>query len=50
VRASSYYNIARIYESKSEWAKALGSYQAAENEKHSDVYLAAISRLRQRSN
>ena len=50
VRASSYYNIARIYESKSEWAKALGSYQAAESEKHSDVYQAAISRLRQRSN
>lgn len=48
VRASSYYNIARIYESKSEWVKALNSYQAAENARHNDAYTAAISRMRQK--
>lgn len=50
VRASSYYNIARIYESKSEWAKALDSYRAAENARHNDAYPAAISRMSQKLN
>lgn len=50
VRASSYYNIARIYESKSEWVKALDSYQAAENARHSDAYTAGIGRMRQKLN
>lgn len=48
VRASSYYNIAHIYETKSQWSKALDSYQAAEREKHNDVYTAAIARIRQK--
>ena len=50
VRANSYYNIARIYESKSEWAKALDSYRAAENARHNDAYPAAISRMSHRLN
>ena len=48
VRASSYYNIARIYESKSEWAKALASYHLAETEKHNDIYTAAIARVQRK--
>ncbi|MBV8062027.1 MAG: tetratricopeptide repeat protein [Nevskia sp.] len=48
VRASTWFNIARIYEAKSEWAKARDSYRAAENEKDSDVYLAAIRRVEQK--
>jgi len=45
VRASSWYNIARIYEAKSEWAKARHSYRRAENERHNQVYVAAIRRM-----
>jgi len=50
VRASTYYNIARIYESRSEWAKALISYRCAESEKHSDIYVAAMTRVQQKLN
>jgi tetratricopeptide (TPR) repeat protein len=48
VRASSYYNIARIYEDSAEWSKALSSYRAAEGEKHNDAYTAAIARMQGR--
>jgi hypothetical protein len=48
VRASSYYNIARIYEAGGEWAQALDAYRAAEGEKHNDVYVAAINRMQQK--
>lgn len=45
VRASTWYNIARIYEAKSEWTKARDSYQSAEREKHNEIYVAAIKRM-----
>lgn len=45
VRASTWYNIARIYEAKSEWAKALNSYRAAEYQKDNNIYTAAIRRM-----
>jgi hypothetical protein len=48
VRAASWYNIARIYEAKSEWAKARDSYRAAENERHNEIYVAAIGRMEEK--
>lgn len=46
VRASTYYNIARIYESRGEWHYALESYQSAEQQQHNDVYTSAIARMK----
>ena len=46
VRASSWFNIARIYEAGGEWAKALDSYQAAEAQRHNEIYVKAIARMR----
>ena len=48
VRASTYYNIARIYESKGEWRNALENYQAAEGQRPNDVYVSAIARMKSR--
>ncbi len=48
VRASTWYNIARIYEAKSEWAKALSSYQAARYQRDNDIYTQAITRMEQK--
>ncbi|MDR3418247.1 MAG: tetratricopeptide repeat protein [Nevskia sp.] len=45
VRASSYYNIARIYEASSEWGNALDNYRAAESERHTDIYATSIARM-----
>lgn len=45
VRASSSYNIGRIYETHREWAHALDSYQAAQDQRPSEVYSAAIARM-----
>jgi tetratricopeptide (TPR) repeat protein len=50
VRASSYFNIAHIYESKSEWTQALESYRRAEREKHNEVYVASMARIQQKLN
>jgi len=49
VRASSYYNIARIYETNSLWASALQNYKWAEQQHHNDVYQAGIDRMRVKS-
>jgi tetratricopeptide (TPR) repeat protein len=46
VRASSYYNIARIYERGGQFADALRQYELANQEKPSSVYSEAIMRLR----
>jgi hypothetical protein len=48
VRASSYYNIARIYEQSSEWDDALVQYELAQKEKPGKVYTDAIARMKSR--
>lgn len=46
VRASSYYNIAKIYESAGEYSNALQQYESARREKSNPVYDKAIARVR----
>lgn len=46
VRASSYYNIAKIYESARQYADALQQYESAKREKANPVYDKAITRVR----
>jgi Flp pilus assembly protein TadD len=46
VRASSYYNIARIYEAAGQFSDALTNYQSANSEKENPVYTQAIDRVR----
>lgn len=46
VRASSYYNIAKIYESARQYADALQQYESAKREKVNPVYDKAITRVR----
>ena len=46
VRASSYYNIAKIYESAGQYQDALAQYQAAKREKSNPIYNKAITRVR----
>lgn len=46
VRASSYYNIARIYESAGKYSDALSYYQDAKQYKENPVYDKAISRVK----
>lgn len=50
VRASSYYNIARIYEKQGYWQQALQNYQWAEALHHNKVYTKAMARMRARLN
>ncbi|GGA47567.1 tetratricopeptide repeat protein [Dyella nitratireducens] len=45
VRASSYYNIGRLYEDAGQYADALNNYQAAKREKANPVYDNAIQRV-----
>jgi uncharacterized protein YfaP (DUF2135 family) len=45
VRASSYYNIAKIYEAAGQYQDALTQYQAAKNEKSNPVYNKSIARV-----
>ncbi len=45
VRASSHYNIGRMYESAGQFANALENYQAAKREKNNPVYDKAIERV-----
>ena len=45
VRASSYYNIGRIYEAAGQFTDALRSYQSAKAQKANPVYDAAIQRV-----
>jgi len=46
VRASSYYNIARIYEAAGQHSDALTHYESAKREKANPVYDKAIERVR----
>jgi len=48
VRASSYYNIGRIYEDAGQFTDALSNYRAARREKSNPVYDAAITRVSNR--
>jgi tetratricopeptide (TPR) repeat protein len=45
VRASSYYNIGRLYEDAGQYGDALSSYHAAKREKADPIYDAAIARM-----
>jgi len=45
VRASSYYNIARIYEAAGQFSDALQNYQAAKQQKDNPTYTQAIERV-----
>lgn len=45
VMASSYYNIARIFEARGDWAQALQNYWWAQQNKPGKVYTDAISRM-----
>lgn len=46
VRASSYYNIAKQYESQSQWADAKQNYELAQQNKANQVYTKAIDRMK----
>ncbi|BBP80034.1 hypothetical protein PHLH7_61380 [Pseudomonas sp. Ost2] len=48
VRASSYYNIARIYEDAGQFSDALRHYELAKEQKANPVYDTAIERVRNR--
>ena len=45
VRASSYYNIARIYEKKGQWQDALRNYRSAKQNRQHDAYDRGIARM-----
>ena len=45
VRASSYYNIARIYEKKEQWQDALNNYTLAKENRQHDAYDRGIKRM-----
>ena len=45
IKASSYYNIARIYEEKGEYESALQNFKNAQNHKNNKVYINAIKRM-----
>jgi uncharacterized protein YfaP (DUF2135 family) len=45
VKASSYYNIARVYEEQGEWQRALDAYKAALGFKRNDAYQKGIERM-----
>lgn len=48
VKASSYYNIARVYEEQEQWQEALDAYQAAAGFKTHDAYAKGIERMKQK--
>lgn len=50
IRASSYYNIARIYEKNGEWQKALTNYENALDNREHRAYRDGISRMEARVN
>lgn len=45
VRASSYYNIARIYEKKSQWEDALQNFELAQQNRAREAYTKGIARM-----
>ena len=48
MKASSYYNIARVYESDGKWAEALENYEAALSNKEHPAYLSGIEKMKQK--
>jgi hypothetical protein len=50
VRASSYYNIAKMYEAKSQWADAKQNYELALQNKTNDAYTKGIQRMTEKLN
>jgi hypothetical protein len=48
IRASSFYNIARVYESDSKWADALENFQSALSNKENDAYKKGIERMKEK--
>jgi len=46
VRAGSFYNIARMYEAKSQWQDALDNYQQALSNKQNKAYTDGIARMK----
>lgn len=48
VKASSYFNIARVYESDGKWADALENYQAALSNKDRPAYRECIEKMKQK--
>ena len=48
VKASSYYNIGKIYEAQGDWQEALNNYQNANGLKQSSDYDTAIARMKQK--
>ncbi|MEO8516026.1 MAG: tetratricopeptide repeat protein, partial [Flavobacterium sp.] len=48
VRASSYYNVAKIYENKGQWQDALENFNKALSYKQNPAYTGGISRMKQK--
>ncbi|HYO59892.1 tetratricopeptide repeat protein [Archangium sp.] len=48
VKASSYYNIARVYESDGKWSDALENYQSALSNKDHPAYRSGIEKMKQK--
>jgi uncharacterized protein YfaP (DUF2135 family) len=48
VRASSYYNIGKQYESQSQWADAKQNYELAQQNKNNTIYTKAIQRMEEK--
>ncbi len=48
VKASSYYNIARVYESDGKWSDALENYQSALSNKDHPAYRGGIEKMKQK--
>lgn len=48
IRASSFYNIARVYESDSKWAEALENFQSALSNKENEAYKKGIQRMQEK--
>jgi hypothetical protein len=50
IQASSYYNIAKIYESQGLWAKAKHSFELALSKRQHDAYVSGIQRMNEKLN
>ena len=48
MKASSYFNIARVYESDGKWAEALENYQSALSHKDRPAYHECIEKMKQK--
>jgi uncharacterized protein YfaP (DUF2135 family) len=48
IRASSFYNIARVYEADEKWAEALENFQSALSNKDHPAYKTGIERMKQK--